>query len=162
MSVTTTRDSVCIRWTVYQYIRILFLLFNIRHCSFCPRVNNGRRPLTNQRMPILIHACKLWTSTSWARDLYTGCCKSFATFWESPPRHCLVAISSLSYSTLIASSVLYNSWYQTYFRFVSLDFNMLKGNNIPNLIISHFESGKKAPEIVKLLTSKVHRAPVNR
>ncbi|CAF3706439.1 unnamed protein product [Rotaria sp. Silwood1] len=39
---------------------------------------------------------------------------------------------------------------------------MVKGNNVQDLVISHFESGKKAPEIVKMLAGKVHRATVNR
>ncbi|CAF4918142.1 unnamed protein product, partial [Rotaria sp. Silwood1] len=39
---------------------------------------------------------------------------------------------------------------------------MVKGNDVRDLVISHFESGKKAPEIVKMLAGKVHRATVNR
>ncbi|CAF3457314.1 unnamed protein product [Rotaria socialis] len=39
---------------------------------------------------------------------------------------------------------------------------MVKGNDVRDLVISHFESGKKAPEIAKMLVGKVHRSTVDR
>jgi transposase len=39
---------------------------------------------------------------------------------------------------------------------------MVKGNDVRDLVISHSESGKKAPEIAKMLVGKVHRSTVDR
>jgi transposase len=39
---------------------------------------------------------------------------------------------------------------------------MVKSNDLRNVVISHYESGKKAPEIAKLLANQVNRTTIHR
>jgi transposase len=39
---------------------------------------------------------------------------------------------------------------------------MVKSHDVRNIALSHYENGKKAPEIANLLTNKVHRTTIHR
>ena len=39
---------------------------------------------------------------------------------------------------------------------------MVKSHDIRDIVISHYQNGKKAPEIATLLANKVHRSTIDR